>query len=97
MANQHKILQSVGLAALCANIKAINATTTQLAASVVQISEAMEDLSSEVEGLINDLENEVEDLTTAVINGEVTAPMATQGRDVITTQSGVEIHAVKIW
>lgn len=93
---QHKMLQAEGLSALCDHIKGIRQTTEATSSAAVQIASALESLSTEVEGLINDVDAEVDDLTAAVIAGEVTAPLATQGKDSIGTQSGVEILAYRI-
>ncbi|MBO6292720.1 MAG: hypothetical protein J6N51_10780 [Selenomonas sp.] len=93
---QRKILQAVGLTALCEHIKDIRQTTDATSTAAVQIATALESLSSEVEELINDVDAEVDDLEAAVIAGEVAAPLATQGKDSIGTQSGVEIYAYRI-
>lgn len=94
--SSHKMLQSVGITALCEHIKSISSTAGQLAASVIEISEAMQSLSSEVEGLINDIEDEIEDLTVAIVDGVVAAPLATRGSEILATQTGVEIQAIRI-
>ena len=96
MASQHQILQAVGLAALCGQIKGIRATSEAAGEATVQIAEALENLSAEVEGLINDLDAELDNLTAMVASGEVSTPMATRGKDVLATQGGVEIYAYRI-
>lgn len=96
MAEQHKILQAVGLAALCDQIKGIKATSDAAGEATVQIAEALESLSTEVEGLINDLDTELDDLTAMIVAGEVSTPMATHGKESLATQGGVEIYAYRI-
>ena len=94
---KHKILQKIGLTALCNHIKGINTTTSQLTYSVVQISEALQNLSAEVEEILNDLEDEIQDLRNDIIFGVVVAPLAMQDRTIIATRDGVEIDAVRIF
>ena len=91
-----KILQAVGLVALCNHIKDIRQTVDATSDAAVQIASALESLSTEVEGLINDVDAEVDDLTAAVIAGEVETPLATQDKVSIGTRSGAEIYAYRI-
>lgn len=91
----HKVLQHVGLKALCDQIKELKTTVGQLSTAVVQVSDALESLSSELEELVNGTEAEIEDLTVAIIDGEVSASLVTQSGEGLTTRSGVEIHAIR--
>ncbi len=45
---------------------------------------------------VDDNAAEITALTNEIINGEVTAPCATRGGDILATRGGVEIQAVRI-
>lgn len=92
----YKIVQNVGTVSLCDSIKDIRSAVAQVSHAVVQVSQAMQDLSAEVEDSINDLDARIDSLIAEIRAGAVSAPLATQNKNALATQGGVEIYAVRI-
>ena len=92
----HKTLQEVGTPALCGEIKTTRQRTDTAGEALIELSENLQTLASEAEAAINDADGRIDNLTNEIIAGEVTATMATDERETITTNSGEILLAYRI-
>ena len=92
----HKTLQEVGTPALCGEIKTTRQRTDTAGEALIELSENLQTLASEAEAAINDADGRIDNLTNEIIAGEVTAPMATNDGETITTDDGEIILAYRI-